>query len=124
MSQAAADCLKIRVTTLDKEVDAARGETEDDSKQGRALKLPDPEPWPEAVNGADLLDTLAKAIRRHVVMSDHAADSAALWAVHTYLLDSFGISPRLAITSPEKGCGKTTALRRAVAARISATAHG
>jgi putative DNA primase/helicase len=36
--------------------------------------------------------------------------TAALWVVHTYLLDCFGISPRLAITSPEKGCGKTTAL--------------
>ena len=34
----------------------------------------------------------------------------ALWVVHTYLLDCFGISPRLAITSPEKGCGKTTPL--------------
>jgi len=33
-----------------------------------------------------------------------------LWIVHTYLLDSFGISPRLAITSPEKQCGKTTLL--------------
>ena len=43
-------------------------------------------------------------------MFDHAADTVALWAVHTYLLDCFGISPRLAITSPEKGCGKTTAL--------------
>ena len=42
-------------------------------------------------------------------MSDCAADTAALWAAHTYLLDCFGISPRLAITSPEKGCGKTTA---------------
>ena len=43
-------------------------------------------------------------------MSDHAAVTAALWVLHTYLLDCFGISPRLAITSPEKGCGKTTLL--------------
>ena len=43
-------------------------------------------------------------------MSAHAADTAALWALHTYLLCGFGISPRLAITSPEKGCGKTTLL--------------
>jgi hypothetical protein len=33
-----------------------------------------------------------------------------LWIIHTYLLDSFSISPRLAIGSPEKGCGKTTLL--------------
>jgi hypothetical protein len=108
--QAAADRLKVRVGTLDKEVETERGETEDYAKQGRALNLPEPEPWPEPVNGADLLDALSTNIRRHVVMPDHAVDTAALWVVHTYLLDCFGISPRLAITSPEKGCGKTTAL--------------
>ena len=72
--------------------------------------MPEPEPWPEPVNGAELLGRSAASIRRHVVMSDHAADTAALWGLHTYLLDCFGISPRLAITSPEKGCGKTTLL--------------
>ncbi len=30
--------------------------------------------------------------------------------LHTFLLDCFVVSPRLAITSPEKGCGKTTLL--------------
>jgi hypothetical protein len=34
----------------------------------------------------------------------------ALWAVHTHTFDCFTNSPRPAITSPEKGCGKTTAL--------------
>jgi putative DNA primase/helicase len=72
--------------------------------------LPEPEPWPKSVNGAEFLDRLAASIRRYVVMPDHAADIAALWVLHTYLLDCFGISPRLAITSPEKGCGKTTLL--------------
>jgi putative DNA primase/helicase len=33
-----------------------------------------------------------------------------LWTVHTYLLDCFLISPRLAIRSPAPGCGKTTLL--------------
>ena len=33
-----------------------------------------------------------------------------LWAIHTHVFDSFEHSPRLAITSPEKGCGKTTTL--------------
>jgi hypothetical protein len=42
------------------------------------------------------------------MMADHAAEITALWVIHTYLLDCFGISPRLAITSPERGCGKTT----------------
>src|SRR5262249_57112218 len=53
---------------------------------------------------------LSAAIRRHVVMPDHVGDRAAMWVVHTYTVECFGISPRLAITSPEKGCGKTTLL--------------
>ena len=104
------DRLNLRASILDRVVEAERDKFDDGGMQGHALNLPEPEPWPEPVNGTDLLDALATNIRRHVVMFDHAADTAALWIVHTHLLDCFGISPRLAITSPEKGCGKTTAL--------------
>ena len=106
----AAERLDVRASILDRLVAAERGKFGDDGKQGRVLSLPEPQPWPRAVNGAELLDELAANIRRHVVMHDRAADTAALWAVHTFLVDCFGISPRLAITSPEKRCGKTTAL--------------
>ena len=43
-------------------------------------------------------------------MPAHARDVAALWVIHTYLLDCFMVSPRLAIRSPMKRCGKTTLL--------------
>src|SRR5260370_37414900 len=36
--------------------------------------------------------------------------AGALWVLHTHLFDRFTISPRLAFTSPVRGCGKTTAL--------------
>jgi putative DNA primase/helicase len=62
------------------------------------------------VDGVMLLDEVAEAIRKHVVLSEHARDAAALWVVHTYLLDRLMITPRLAITSALKGCGKTTTL--------------
>jgi putative DNA primase/helicase len=45
------------------------------------------------------------------VLSDAAADAIALWILHTWLVDKFTVTPRLAITSPTKGCGKTTVLR-------------
>jgi putative DNA primase/helicase len=106
----AAESLNIRAPILDRLVATERDKFNDDGKQGRALSLPEPEPWPQPVNGADLLDAMSASVRRHVVMFDYAADTAALWAIHTYLLDCSGISPRLAITSPERGCGKTTAL--------------
>jgi hypothetical protein len=112
--KAAAEKLDFRASILDRLVRDERAELgldgDDDSKQGRAISFPEPEPWPEPVEGVALLDGLAKAIRAHVVMSDAARDEAALWVVHAYLFDSFLVSPRLSITSPVKRCGKTTLL--------------
>lgn len=107
---AAAKRLGMRASVLDKLVEAERRQTGDDGKQGHALTLPEPRPCSEPVDGAAMLSDLAAAIRRHVVMAEHSADATALWVVHTYTLDAQHISPRLAITSPEKQCGKTTLL--------------
>jgi Protein of unknown function (DUF3631) len=67
--------------------------------------------WHEPVDGERLATTLAAAIKTYVVLPDTAADTIALWVLHTWLVNQFTTSPRLAITSPTKGCGKTTALR-------------
>jgi hypothetical protein len=109
----AASQLGVRAPILDRLVEAERerlGLVEEDGRQGRAIALPAPEPWPTPINGAALLDGIAEAIGRYVVMSDHARFATALWVVHTFLLDCFGISPRLAVRSPMKRCGKTTLL--------------
>jgi hypothetical protein len=60
------------------------------------------------VNGAELLTSIASTLRRHVVLPEQAADTVALWSVFTHAVNAFMISPRLAIVSPTKGCGKTT----------------
>jgi putative DNA primase/helicase len=104
----AAEQLGMRASILDKLVRAER--PDDDNKQGGAIDLPEPEPWPEPVNGALLLSNIADAIRDYVVMSDAARDTTALWSLHSYLLDQSLVTPRLAISSPEKRCGKTTLL--------------
>jgi hypothetical protein len=83
---------------------------DDDSKQGHAIAFPEPEPWPEPVNGAALLDEIATTVRSYVVMLDHCRDICALWGMHAYLVDRFIVSPRLGIQSPTKQCGKTTLL--------------
>jgi hypothetical protein len=106
---AIADRFGIGVAVLDKLVNAERRK-DDDGKQGRAISFPEREAWPEPVDGAELLDEIATAIRHHVVLFDQCRDTAALWATHTYLLNQFLISPRLAIRSPIKQCGKTTLL--------------
>jgi hypothetical protein len=109
----AAERLNVRASILDRLVAAEReklGLVEDDGRQGRAISLPEPEPWPTPVDGAALLDGIAEAIGRYVIMSDHARHAVALWTVHSFLLDCFGITPRLAVRSPMKRCGKTTLL--------------
>ncbi len=101
-----------RVTALDAMVRQAQAaETEGDTKgQGSPIAFPDPEPWSEPIDGIALLNSLRAAVTQHVGTSKEAADATALWIVHTYLMDTFNTLPKLAITSPEKQCGKTTLL--------------
>ena len=82
----------------------------DDEKQGHAIEFPEPEPWPQPVDGAVLLDEIAAAVRSHVVLDDHSRDATALWIVHTYIIKLFSISPKLFIRSATRGCGKSTLL--------------
>jgi hypothetical protein len=79
--------------------------------QGQAVVLAEAKPWEEPVDGALLLDELVGAIRRHIVLPEHAAHAMALWIVHSHALEPAQITPRLAILSPEKRCGKTTVLK-------------
>ena len=105
-----ADKHGIRVSVLDKLVNAQRGDGEDAELQGHALKLFEPEPWPDVVNGRALVSDLVKTVQRFVVMSKDDALIVALWVLHSYVFEVFMCTPRLCITSPEKRCGKTTLL--------------
>lgn len=78
--------------------------------QGQAVILADPEPWPAAVEGAELLDELARTFRRFLALPPHADESLALWTLHAHAHNAAEISPLLAIVSPVQRCGKTTAL--------------
>src|SRR5436189_2834207 len=88
------------------------------------------EPWPEPVNGSALLDALAQVIKRFVVLPQWAAETLALWTVHTYAFHLRDVSTYIGVESPEKRCGKTTLLgvlselvsRPIVAANISSPA--
>jgi putative DNA primase/helicase len=78
--------------------------------QGAAIVFKDVEPWPEPVDGADILAGLVRVNARHVVLPKGAATAIALWIVHAHALDVAEVSPILGITSPEKRCAKTTEL--------------
>lgn len=95
-------------------VDAALGvgehHAESTKGQGHALRLEDPEPWPEPVDGAELLEDLAGLFNRYLVLPEGAADVLALWTAHTYAVDHFDHTGYLALVSPTPRCGKTTGL--------------
>jgi putative DNA primase/helicase len=103
--------LDIRVSTLDFEVDRRRAASDEIEGSGRPLSLTPPEPWPSPVEGAELIGNLERTINDHVKLSGEAAVAVALWCLHAHALEASFFSPRLAITSPEKRCGKTTLLR-------------
>jgi uncharacterized protein DUF3631 len=58
----------------------------------------------------NVLQLVHHIIEKHIDMKPHERIAAALWVLHTHIFERFTISPRLAFTSPVRGCGKTTAL--------------
>jgi hypothetical protein len=94
------------------------------------LELPPVEPWPQPVDGVALLNELHGLFGRFVVLPQWAAETLALWTLHTYAFQFRDVSAYLGLESPEKRCGKTTLLtvlselvnRPVVAANISSPA--
>ena len=91
-------------------VDAAMPPPVKGGGNARTTGLQDPDLWPEAVNGAALLNAIEHTIRRFVALAPEQAVPFALWVLFTHCHDAFEVSPILAFTSPDKGCGKSTAL--------------
>ncbi len=107
--EAEAKRLNLRLTTLDDEVRKARGDG-DEPKHGRRLAFKTHEPHPDSVNLNEVLNDLAAALDRHVILSPSARDGVVLWIAHTWVYSRFQHTPRLSITSPEMRCGKSTVL--------------
>jgi len=73
-----------------------------------AAQLVPVEPWPDPVDGADLLDEMCATFRRFVVtVSAEATVVESLWILFTHAIDAFGIAPILLFWSPVPECGKT-----------------
>jgi putative DNA primase/helicase len=100
---AAASSLGVRVSALDRIYRSSR--------PAGGFTLSDPEPWPEAVDGAELLEEIRKAALSHLILPEHADTAVSLWVLLAHCHDAFRISPLLSVTSPEPSCGKTQLLR-------------
>ncbi len=60
--------------------------------------------------GAKLLEELRQTLRRFVVLPSYAAETLALWILHTYAFELRKVTTYIGLASPEKRCGKTTLL--------------
>ncbi len=113
----AAKRLNVRVSALDKQVAAIRTAS---APPAHDSDRPSPflehvQPSPEYVDGAELLDELRELVTMYVVLPDGAADALALWTLFTYTFKHARTCPLIAFTSPDKRCGKSTALRALIA---------
>lgn len=107
--KSAARKLGIGVVALDAAIKAARPQDAEATTtgQGRPVELPQVELWPHPVEGAALLTKLSSTLREYVAISELQADATTLWMVRTHAHDASDVSPKLALKSVQKRCGKT-----------------
>lgn len=95
-----------RTTFLDAEVKKAQPEE-------AVLSLtpfPIVEPHADPVSPAELIEVIAKTIKKYIVLDEHQADAAALWVALTWFIPYIDLAPLAIINAPEKACGKTQML--------------
>jgi putative DNA primase/helicase len=114
----AAERLGIGVSSLDRLVKIERGDADisrsgDDramAGSGRALEFPEIDPWPDSVDGAQLLTDLSRTLRNYVILTQAQGDAVTLWVCMTHAFDAVEVSPKLLVKSTEPRSGKTRLL--------------
>ena len=108
--EAPADWARVKaagVTLADLERAMGAGDANGDGKPGRPVEFEDPEPWPEPVDGAALLDALVTRLEHYVSLPKGGAVAVAVWALYTWCFRAFSVSPYLMVTAPERESGKS-----------------
>jgi putative DNA primase/helicase len=101
----------MRASVLDSEVEKLRDPEKQNTSQGTPIIFNEPLPWPNPVNGAQLLNQIIETLNRFLVLPKHGAHTVALWILFTYVFNVMKICPILIANSPEKRCGKTSLLK-------------
>ena len=102
--------LGIRVQTLDAEVEKYRPHTAGKELQGEAAIFNEPEPWPDPVDGSEVLADVARTLASYVHLPAGAETGISLWIAASHCFEQFQHAPRLSIAAPTRGAGKTTLL--------------
>lgn len=103
-----AEKMGVRAETLDSMIKVARGMKAEEI--GISALISDIDPWPEAVDGAALLNEIYQTIRTFIICQDETAQAATLWIAFTWFIDRVQVAPLAIITAPEKRCGKSQLL--------------
>jgi len=69
-----------------------------------------PQAGPTDAPQVNVLELVLRLIELHVDLTPEQRMAAAVWVLHTHVFARFTITPRLALLSPVRGCGKTTLL--------------
>jgi putative DNA primase/helicase len=88
----------------------------DDGLPGQPLTFDEIKPWPEPIDGAALLDELAKTTRAYVDINRHQCDATALWAVFAHAHDLRDFAPlrlRYASAASARLMARSPSVRRA-----------
>ncbi|MDY4885425.1 MAG: DUF3631 domain-containing protein [Alphaproteobacteria bacterium] len=80
------------------------------STESQTDEFGDLKPYPEPVDGTELIAEIKAVLNKYMVLPEYLDEAIAYWVLFTYGINSFEVSPRLAIVSPEKQCGKSTLL--------------
>ncbi len=103
--------LGIQIKTLDGLVKESKVKANaSESAQNGLILFKEPKPWGEPVNLGELLTELTDTFNRFAVLTEHSDIAMALWVCFSWCIDAANTAPILAISSPEKRCGKTTVL--------------
>lgn len=95
---------------LAQSIDAARAQLRNKDKSA-APAAPTDEPWPDVVDGVELLEGIRQKIARYLAFPQPPPlDVIPLWVLHTYAADVTDYTPYLLVTSPVRECGKSTLL--------------
>jgi len=100
--------LGVRVTSLDKEVSAARSTKSSDG--GKMAMFPTVEQWSATVDASEVLNDILSVIKSFIICSADTAVATTLWIAFTWFIDRVQVAPLAVITAPEKRCGKTQML--------------
>jgi hypothetical protein len=113
-----------------KEVDRyAGGHADDDDEdgvelQGEAVTFEDILPWPEAVDGAQLVADIEAFIVARAIVPKHGPLTCALWVLHAHSYEAAYHSPRLTLRKPDQGVREVDAPARAQSPRAACVRGG